>query len=163
MRFWFLICFTKNRTLLVKFKLTILALGRPRGIGWRGRWEGGSGWGIHVYPWLIHVNVWQQPLQYCKIISLQLKKINKYKNINWQFYFIKVCVFIDQSCSTLCDLMGYSPSDSAAHGILQARILEWVAIPFSRGCSPLRDQTHVSCIAGRFFTVWASRWPILNK
>ena len=33
------------------------ALGRPRGIGWRGRWEGGSGWGIHVYPWLIHVNV----------------------------------------------------------------------------------------------------------
>ena len=33
------------------------ALGRPRGIGWRGRWEGVSGWGIHVYPWLIHVNV----------------------------------------------------------------------------------------------------------
>ena len=33
------------------------ALGRPRGIGWRGRWEGGSGWGIHVYPRLIHVNV----------------------------------------------------------------------------------------------------------
>ena len=35
------------------------ALGRPRGIGWRGRWVGGSGWGIHVSPWLIHVNVWQ--------------------------------------------------------------------------------------------------------
>ena len=34
------------------------ALGRPRGIGWRGRWEGGSGWGTHVNPWLIHVNVW---------------------------------------------------------------------------------------------------------
>ena len=33
------------------------ALGRPRGIGWRGRWEGGSGWGTHVDPWLIHVNV----------------------------------------------------------------------------------------------------------
>ena len=33
------------------------ALGRPRGIGWRGRWEGGSGWGIHVTPWMIHVNV----------------------------------------------------------------------------------------------------------
>ena len=48
------------------------ALGRPRGIGWRGRWEGGSGWGIHVYPWLIHVYVWQKPLQYCKVISLQL-------------------------------------------------------------------------------------------
>ena len=52
------------------------ALGRPRGIGWRGRREGGSGWGIHVNPWLIHVNVWQKPLQYCKVISLQLIKIN---------------------------------------------------------------------------------------
>ena len=37
-------------------------------------WEGGSGWGIHVNPWLIHVNVWQKPLQYCKVISLQLIK-----------------------------------------------------------------------------------------
>ena len=33
------------------------ALGRPRGIGWRGRWEGGSGWGVHINPWLIHVSV----------------------------------------------------------------------------------------------------------
>ena len=48
------------------------ALGKPRGIGWRGRWEGVSGWGIHVDPRLIHVNVWQTPLQYCKVISLQL-------------------------------------------------------------------------------------------
>ena len=56
------------------------ALGRPRGIGWRGRWEGGSGWGIHVNPWLTHVNVWQKPLQYCKVISLQLIKINRKKN-----------------------------------------------------------------------------------
>ena len=55
------------------------ALGRPRGIGWRGRWEGGSGWGIPVSPWLIHVNVWQKPLQYCKVISLQLIKINERK------------------------------------------------------------------------------------
>ena len=52
------------------------ALGRPRGIGRRGRWEGGLGWGIHVNPWLIHVNVWQKPLPYCKVISLQLIKIN---------------------------------------------------------------------------------------
>ena len=41
--------------------------------GWGGRWEGGSGWGTHVHPWLFHVNVWQKPLQYCKVISLQLK------------------------------------------------------------------------------------------
>ena len=44
--------------------------------GWRGMWEGGSGWGTHVNPWLIHINVWQKPLQYCKVISLQLIKIN---------------------------------------------------------------------------------------
>ena len=55
------------------------ALGRPRGIRWRGRWEGVLGWGIHVNPWLIHVNVWQNPLQYCKVISLQLIKINEKK------------------------------------------------------------------------------------
>ena len=55
------------------------ALGRPRGIGWRERWEGGSGWGIHVTPWLIHVNVWQNPLKCCEVISLQLIKINEKK------------------------------------------------------------------------------------
>ena len=50
------------------------ALGRPRGMGWGGRWEEGSGCGTHVNPWLIHVNVRQKPLHYCKVISLQLKK-----------------------------------------------------------------------------------------
>ena len=55
------------------------ALGRPKGIGWRRKWEGESGWGIHVTPWLIHVNVWQNPLQYSKVISLQLIKINEKK------------------------------------------------------------------------------------
>ena len=42
------------------------ALGRPRGIGWRGRWEGVSGWETHVNPWLFHFHVWQNPLQYKK-------------------------------------------------------------------------------------------------
>ena len=58
------------------------ALGRPRGIGWRGRWEGGSGWGIHVTTWLIHVSIWENPLQYCQVISLQLIQINEKKK-NW--------------------------------------------------------------------------------
>ena len=49
------------------------ALGQPRGMGLGGRWEGGLGCGTHVHPWLIHVNVWQKPPQYCKVISLQLK------------------------------------------------------------------------------------------
>ena len=55
------------------------ALGRPRGMGWGGRWEEGSGWGIPVNPRLIHVNVWQKQLQYCKVINLQLIKINEKK------------------------------------------------------------------------------------
>ena len=50
-------------------------------MGWEGRWEGGSGWGTHVNPWQIHVNVWQKPLQYCKVISLQLIKINGKKKV----------------------------------------------------------------------------------
>ena len=53
--------------------------------------------------------------------------------------------------------MDHSLPGSSVHGILQARILEWVAIPFSRGSSQPRDQTLVSCIAGRFFTVWDTR------
>ena len=51
------------------------ALGRHRGMGWGGRREGGLGWGTHVSSWLIHVSAWQKPLQYCKVISLQLIKI----------------------------------------------------------------------------------------
>ena len=53
--------------------------------------------------------------------------------------------------------MNCSPSDSFIHGILQARILEWVAISSSRSSSWPRDQTWVSCIAGGFFTIWATR------
>ena len=59
------------------------ALGRPRGMGCGGRREGGSGWGIHVNPWLIHVSVWQKPLKYCKVVSLQLVKINGGKKEQW--------------------------------------------------------------------------------
>ena len=58
-----------------------------------------------------------------------------------------------QSCPTLCDPMDCSPPGFSVHGILQARILEWVAISFWRGSSPPRDQTQVSCTAGRFFTI----------
>ena len=68
-----------------------------------------------------------------------------------------VCVWVAQSCPTLCDSMERSLPGSSVRGILQARILEWVAIPFSRGSSWPRGWTWVSCIAGRFFTIWATR------
>ena len=61
-------------------------------------------------------------------------------------------VKVAESYPTLCD-----PMDFTVHGILQARILEWVAFPFSRGSSQHRDRTQVSCIAGRFFTSRATR------
>ena len=61
-----------------------------------------------------------------------------------------------QSCSTLCDPVDCSPPGSSVYEILQARLLEWVAIPFKESSQP-RDQTQVSCIAGRLFTVWATR------
>ena len=60
-------------------------------------------------------------------------------------------------CLTFCDSMDCSPAGSSVLGILQARILEWVAISFSRGYFQPRDQTQVSCITSRFFTVWANR------
>ena len=65
---------------------------------------------------------------------------------------VKVKVKVTQSCPTLGN-----PMDYIDHGILQARILEWVAFPFSRGSSQPRDWTQVSCIAGRFCTSWATR------
>ena len=66
------------------------ALGRPRGIGWIGSWEGGSG--THVNPWLIHFNVWQKPLQCCKVISLQLIKINEKKKLKefMHFWYVQI-------------------------------------------------------------------------
>ena len=60
---------------------------------------------------------------------------------------------VTQSCLTVCSLMDCNPPGSSVHGIFQAGILEWVAIPFSRGSSWSRDLTEASCITGGFFTV----------
>ena len=66
----------------------------------------------------------------------------------WDCWKVKVA----QSCPTLCDPMAH-----VVHWILQARILEWVAFPFSRGSSQPRDQAQVSHVAGTFFTSWATK------
>ena len=69
---------------------------------------------------------------------------------------LHVCSVV-KSCLTLCDPVDYSSPGSSAHGISQARILEWVAISFSRGSSWSREWTHISCLAGGFFTTEAPR------
>ena len=63
---------------------------------------------------------------------------------------------VSQLCPPLCDPMDCGPPGSSVHWILQARILEWVVISFSRGSSQPKDQTQVSRTAGRLFTVWAT-------
>ena len=64
---------------------------------------------------------------------------------------------VTQSCPTLCDPMDCSLPGYSVHGILQARILEWVAISFSKWASWPKDWTQVSYIADRFFIIWATR------
>ena len=75
-----------------------------------------------------------------------------------------VCVYVlvTQLCLTLCNPMDCSPLGSSVHGILQARILGWVAMPYSRGSSPPSDQTCISSIVGRFFTHWTT-WESWRK
>ena len=91
----------------------------------------------------------------CWKCNTSLAKLLHYKSttyatvcVLWLFY---IPFEVTQSCPTLCDPMDYSPPGSSVHGILQVRILEWVAISFSRGSSQPRDRTRVSCIAGRRF------------
>ena len=73
-----------------------------------------------------------------------------------------MCALLLQSCLTLCDPMDCSPPGSSVHGILQASILEWVAMPFSRGSSLPRDQTSVSCI-GRWILYHCTTWEALSS
>ena len=88
-----------------------------------------------------------------------------FSSLLWKLYNLHVhaCTLSHfKLCLTLCDPMDYSPPGSSVHGILQARILEWLAMPSSRGSSRPRDRTHVSCIswtADEFFTVEPPKKP----
>ena len=109
-------------------------------------------------------------IQETKLISNRIKSHNSYQDTSLlNFKEIKItislkkphCIYalclVTQPCLSLCDPMDCSPPGSSVQGIFQARILEWVAIPSSRGSSQTRDGTQVSHIAGRFFTIWATR------
>ena len=93
-----------------------------------------------VLPWYQH-----QPMilkENCRQISI--------RNINTSVESISRSVLSDS-------LWSHRPPGSCLHGIFQARILQWVAISFSRGYYQLRNRTEVSCIAGRLFTIWTTR------
>ena len=96
----------------------------------------------------------------CTVLSKGRERSRRQRLALGQAAF-SVCILwvcsVLQLCPTLWDSKGYSPPGSSVHGILPARILEWVAIPFSRGSSPPSNWTWVSCIAGGFFTIWATR------
>ena len=66
-------------------------------------------------------------------------------------------MLVTQSCPTFCNTTDCSPPGSSIHGVFQARVLEWVTMSVSRGSSQRRDQTWVSYIASRFFTIWATQ------
>ena len=109
--------------------------------------------GVGLPPWwatycpltLHHPWPWQQPLKGC-------------------FRSFLCCCLVAKSYLTLCDPMNCSPLSSSVHWISQARILEWVAVSFSRGSSWPRDWTSVSCIAGRFFTAeWPGKHPLAHS
>ena len=72
----------------------------------------------------------------------------------------RIAMLVTQSCLTLCEPMDCSLPGSSVRGTFQARILEWVAILFSRGSSWPRNWNWVSCIGGRFFITWATGKPI---
>ena len=118
--------------------------------------------------WISSLCTWS-PLFVISFLSRSLQSWEMSSILYSRFYFIHSSVYIYQPqspkssppslsrwhlyvCPTLCD-----PMDYTVHGILQVRILEWVASPFSRGSSQSRDWTQVSRIAGGFFTSWATR------
>ena len=81
--------------------------------------------------------------------QLEIEPHKKWSKVKWSE--------VAQLCPTLCDPMDCSLPGFSVHGILQARILEWVTISFSKGSSPPKDQTQVSRIGGRCFNLWATR------
>ena len=92
-----------------------------------------------------------------KMHNSSLTSVTDWNNKVWDIFCSWSKVLLAQSCLTLCTPIDQSLPDSSVQGILQVSILEWVAIPFSKGASKPRDQIQVSCIADRFFTIWATR------
>ena len=98
-----------------------------------------------------------------KVLSLlDSPTLSQHSSSSKNLLSLEVEVLVAQSCLTLWDPMDRSPPGFSVYGISQARILEWVAIFFSRGSSQLRDRTQASCIEGRLLTIWTTREASLS-
>ena len=146
------------------------ALGWPRGVGWRGGRRVAGKRHTHIYNWYMEkemaahssVLAWRIPgtEEPGRLPSMGSHRVGH----DWSDLAATACCYTAESNTTLewkwrslshvqlCD-----PTDCTVHGILQARILQWAAFPFSRGSSQSQDLTQVSHIAGRFFISWATR------
>ena len=123
----------------------------------------------NLFNYLINSAAAAKSLQSCLTLQSQRRQPTRLprpwdspgKNTGGGCHFLLQCMKVKsevtQSCPTLGDPMGYGLPHSSVHGIFQARVLEWVAISFSRGSFQPRDWTQVSWIVGRYFTVWATR------
>ena len=127
MFFWNSLAFTVIQGMLASWSLVPLTFPNPA-------WTCGSSW--FMYCWTLAWRLLSITLLVCAAAAAA-------KSL--------------QLCPTLCDPIDGSPPGSPVPGIFQAKILEWVAISFSRGSSRPRDRTRVSSIVGRRFTIWATR------
>ena len=115
---------------------------------------------VHSIHMFIYFSLWASPVS-SALLGLLVRGLSRVLHVELAAFSLaslfagtlvvkgKECE-VAQSCLTLCDPMDCSPPNSSVHGILQARILKWVAISFSRGSSQPRDLTLISCIAGEF-------------
>ena len=117
---------------------------------WERQWDGWmrAEWMCSKEEWVVFLDV----ISRNRYFALSLWIHQTYSRVFSYSRALKVKGKVTQSCPTL-----FNPMNCIVHGILQARILEWVAFPFSRGSSQPRDWTQVSHIAGRFFTSWVTR------
>ena len=109
-----------------------------------------------VTPQVTHPNSWKHFLHDSLLSTPGLPSFMLVWSHSSDMNTQHVCVLVTQLCLTLCNPLDCSPPGSYVHGILRARILEWVAVPFFRGSQPW-DRTQISRIAGEFFTDWATR------
>ena len=126
-------------------------------------WQPSHSWGLFVFPGLHGKGkkfLDGTPPTSCRTSSFfpsalkdKRKKKSTFEKCYAKIKTRRVKVLVAQLCPTFCDPTDCSPPGSSVHGILQARILEWSAISFSRDSSQFKDQTWVSHTAGRFFTI----------